>query len=253
MVRQSTKGRDQRLLSKSEQALVRLVRNKRVAPAESRSLSHKAYAALRQAIQEGVLEASTHLTEVDVAQWLGMSRTPVREAMRRLESEGLLQNEPFRGAVIVTLGEADIKELYAVRELLEVEAAGACAERAQPTQIAAMRALVEDEANRLDDPRALIDINRRFHQAICDGAHNRFLQKALATIQSSFALLGKSNLLSPERARASHRQHVALLNAIAARDRKAAEEAARTHVRNSRDYRVREARARKTPEGAGAA
>jgi len=245
MVRHPATSRDRTLLSKSEQALVRLVRKKREGGGESRSLSHKAYAALRQAIQEGVLGASTHLTEVDVAAWLGMSRTPVREAMRRLESEGLLLNEPFRGAVVVTLGAEDIRELYAVRELLEVEAAGACADKATATQIAAMRSLVDGEADAIDDPRALIDINRRLHQSICDGAHNRFLQKALATIQSSFALLGKSNLLSPERARASHRQHVALLSAIVSRDRKAAEGAARSHVRNSMDYRLKELQARK--------
>ena len=97
---------------------------------------------MRDAIQWGEIEPNTHLTEVDLAQWLQMSRTPVREAMRRLESEGVLVSQPFRGSVVVALEESDLRELYAVRELLEVAAAGWCAVNATTTQLDAMRAYV---------------------------------------------------------------------------------------------------------------
>lgn len=188
----------------------------------------------------GLIEPDVHLSELDLASWLKMSRTPVREAMRRLESEGLLLNQPFRGAVVMRLDEHHIRELYAVRELLEVAAAGWCADHADPSNVRAITDIVEEESRCLDDPRALIELNRRFHHEICEGAHNPFLAKTLRAIQDSFALLGKSNLLSGDRARSAHREHRAILDAIGKRDRKRAEEAARMHVQMSLKQRLRQ-------------
>ena len=226
----------------SDAGLARLTsRDRATASASSPSLSERAYQTLRQAIHEGTIEPNTHLTEVDLAEWLQMSRTPVREAMRRLESEGVLLNQPFRGAVVVALDESDLRELYAVRELLEVAAASGCAASASDTEIAAMRELVEREKQCLRDPRALSEINRQLHQQICKGAHNRFLAKALENLHGSFALLGKSNLLKEDRAKASTSEHRAILNAIERRDRKAAEAAARAHVRTSLEQRLKSA------------
>lgn len=223
----------------SEKALVRLLgkRSKAESP-DSPSRSEVAYQQLRRAIQGGIFEANIRLTEVDLAAWLKMSRTPVREAMRRLESEGLLLNQPFRGAVVMTLDKSQIRELYAVRELLEVTAVGWCAVHAEASNIRAMKEILEKESTCLRDPWALIDLNRRFHQEVCNGAHNHFLLRTLATIQSSIALLGKSNLLSEERARASHEEHCAIFNAIEKRARKRAERAARIHVRISLKQRL---------------
>ena len=205
----------------------------------SGSLSEIAYQRLRQAIHEGVLQPNTHIAEIDLAGWLQMSRTPVRDAMRRLMSEGLLASEPYRGALVATLSEQDVLELYRVRELLEIAAAGWCAANAGEPEIRAMTAILETESRCLRDPHALIDLNRRFHQEICRGAHNRFLQKTLATVQDSIALLGKSNLLSEKRAQESHRQHWAILDAVKKRDRRAAERAARAHVETSLKERLK--------------
>ncbi len=223
----------------NEKALARLLvkRSKSRAP-DSPSRSEVAYQQLRGAIQGGIIEPNIHLTEADLAAWLKMSRTPVREAMRRLESEGLLLNQPFRGAVVMTLGESHIRELYAVRELLEVAAVGWCAVHAEASNIRAMKEILEKESTCLRDPWALIDLNRRFHQEVCNGAHNHFLLRALSAIQSSFALLGKSNLLSEQRARASHEEHYAMFNAIRKRNCKAAERAARIHIRISLKQRL---------------
>lgn len=236
----------------SDKALVRLMekRSKRRSP-DSPSRSEVAYQQIRQAIQVGLIEPNIHLSEVDLAEWLNMSRTPVREAMRRLESEGLVVNQPFRGAVVRTLDESHIRELYAVRELLEVAAVGWCALHANHANIRAIRDVLEEEARSLEEPRALIDLNRRFHHEICKGAHNQFLVKTLGAIQSSFALLGKSNLLREDRARAAHREHRAILDAIEKRDREKAEEVARTHVQMSLKQRLKEYA--KTDAGAGSA
>ena len=162
----------------------------------------------------------------------------MREAMRRLESEGVLRNEPFRGATVVTLEAKDVQELFAVRELLEIAAAGWCAAQASDAEIGALRAFVEAEAKNMDDPRALFDLNRQLHQEICNGAHNAFLSKALAAVQSSFTLLGKSNLMDAERAHASHREHHAIVSAIEMRDRVAAENATQAHVQTSLQQRL---------------
>jgi DNA-binding GntR family transcriptional regulator len=219
-------------------ALERLTARQAPQPGDARSLGVVAAREIRRAIQEGRIPTGTHLTEKDVAEWLGMSRTPVREAMRRLENEGLLLNEPFRGAMVMRLDAEDIRQLFAVRELLESAAASWCAEHATAAEIGAMRDLVAQEAEALADPRELMALNRRFHDAMFDAARNHFLRKAMIGVQASFPLLGDSNLLDKPRARAAHAQHRKILEAIARHDRAGAEAAARAHVRASLDYRL---------------
>ncbi len=219
-------------------ALARLTSRQSPATADARSLGEVAALEIRRAIQEGRLATGTHLTETDIAEWLGMSRTPVREAMRKLESEGLLLNQPFRGAMVMRLDAEDIRQLFAVRELLESAAAGWCAQNATAAEIEVMRDLSRQEAEALADPRALMGLNRRFHDAILDAAHNHFLRKAAIGVQASFPLLGNSNLLDKPRARAAHAQHLTILEAIEARDVTRAEAAAREHVRHSLEYRL---------------
>lgn len=228
-------------------ALRRLTARQAPQPGDARSLGAVAAQEIRRAIQEGRIPTGTHLTETDVAGWLGMSRTPIREAMRRLESEGLLLNQPFRGAMVMRLDVEDIRQLFAVRELLESAAAGWCAEHATVAEIEAMRELLEQEARELADPRALMALNRRFHDAVLDAARNHFLRKATVGVQASFPLLGDSNLLDEPRAREAHAQHRKILEAVVRRDRAGAEAAARVHVRASRDYRL----ARVAPETDG--
>lgn len=205
---------------------------------DARSLGAVAAQEIRRAIQEGRIPTGTHLTETDVAEWLGMSRTPIREAMRRLENEGLLLNQPFRGAMVMRLDAEDIRQLFAVRELLESAAAGWCAEHASVAEIEVMRDLLVQEERELVDPRALMTLNRRFHDAVLDAARNNFLRKATVGVQASFPLLGDSNLLDEPRAREAHAQHRKILEAIFRRDRTGAEAAARAHVRASLDYRL---------------
>lgn len=240
MPRTGSRHRQSSPAKSSDAAFSRLLRKRNPAAArDTSSLSETAYRKIRQAIQIGTIGPNTHLTEMDLAAWLQMSRTPVREAMRRLESQGLLLNQPFRGAVVMTLSEGDVRDLFAVRELLETAAAGWCAQHATAAEVAAMRALIDEENRALAEPQTLIEINRRFHQAICEGAQNPFLRNALATVQSSTALLGRSNLLAAERARASHREHRAILVAIERHDRHGAARAARTHVQTSLKERLK--------------
>ena len=165
-----------------DSALQRIAARRVPAGGDTRSLAEVACDEIRKAIREGRVATGAHLTEVDLASWLGMSRTPIREAMRRLESEGLLLNQPFRGALVMRLDADDMRQMFAVRELLEPAAAAACAMNAGPAEIAALRAIIDLEAAQLDNPAALIPLNRQFHDIILESARNQFLSKAIAAV-----------------------------------------------------------------------
>lgn len=221
-----------------EGALARIAARRTPAAGDGRSLAEVACDEIRRAIREGRVPTGAHLTENELAGWLGMSRTPVREAMRRLESEGLLLNQPFRGALVMRLDVEDMRQMFAVRELLEPAAAAGCALLATGAEIAVLRDLLRQEAEVLDNPAALITLNRQFHDLILEAARNQFLTKAIAAVYSVIPLLGDSNLLDEPHARAAHLQHVAMLDAIERRDAAKAEQLARSHVSHSLKCRL---------------
>jgi DNA-binding GntR family transcriptional regulator len=221
-----------------EAALQRIAARRVPAGGDARSLAEVACDEIRKAIREGRVATGAHLTEVDLASWLGMSRTPIREAMRRLQSEGLLLNQPFRGALVMRLDADDMRQMFAVRELLEPAAAAACAVNAGPAEIAALKMILEQEAELLNNPAALIPLNRQFHDIILESARNQFLSKAIAGVYSLIPLLGDSNLLNGPHAREAHAQHRAIVDAIERHDAVRAAALAREHVRHSLKTRL---------------
>jgi DNA-binding GntR family transcriptional regulator len=221
-----------------DSALQRISARRSNAGSDARSLAEVACDEIRRAIREGRIATGAHLTEVDIAGWLGMSRTPVREAMRRLQSEGLLLNQPFRGALVMRLDVEDMRQMFAVRELLEPAATAACAVRASNAEIVVLREILARESRLLGDPAALIPINREFHNLILEAARNQFLSRAIAAVYSLIPLLGDSNLLDKPHAREAHAQHLAIVEAIAGRDAKRAETLSREHVRHSLSCRL---------------
>jgi DNA-binding GntR family transcriptional regulator len=219
-------------------ALQRIATRRTLPGGGTRSLAEVACEEIRRAIREGRIATGAHLTEVDLAAWLGMSRTPIREAMRRLQSEGLLLNQPFRGALVMRLDADDMQQMFAVRELLEPAAAAACARNAGAAEIAALKAILAEESIQLDNPSALIPLNRQFHDIILECARNQFLSKAMAGVYALVPLLGDSNLLNGLHAREAHDQHRAILEAIERQDASCAEALAREHVRQSLKTRL---------------
>lgn len=208
--------------------------------AESKaSLGMLAYERLREAIHEGRLRPGARLRIADLAKELRMSRTPLREALQRLESDGLVAHEPRSGMVIAQLDQQAVMEIYTLREHLEGSAAALAARHAHDQEIFALRELVNVEAQILDDPRKAVRQNRYFHQMLHNSAHNRFLIKAFQPLCMSMALLGKSTLLVPERAQESHAEHAQIVDALEARDAEAAEAIARRHFRNALRARLR--------------
>lgn len=203
------------------------------------SLGNLAYDKLREAIQAGIYKPGRRIREGDVADWLSMSRTPVREALRRLETEGLLVHEPHRGVVIADLDHQMVMELYSMRDVLEGTAARLAAQHASDVEIAALRDMVEAEVALSADTDRLADHNRRLHSAIYHSAHNRYLLKTLNALGDSLGLLGRTTYSVPGRPQTAHAEHLALVDAIAARNPAAAEQVARRHIQQSQRARLR--------------
>ncbi len=202
-------------------------------------LGELAYAKLHSAIQAGTFEPGQRMMETEVADWLKMSRTPARDAMRRLENEGLLVHEPRLGLVIATLDHAAVMELYAMREVLEGTAARLAARNASDLEVEQLLELVALEKKLKGKYSELAGHNQRFHQALRQAAHNRFLLRALITVRDSMGLLGKSQMTLPHRAATALKEHEQIVRAIEKRDADGAEEAARAHVRAAQRERIK--------------
>lgn len=206
-------------------------------PTSPRDLGQEAYARIRDAIREGSLAPGLRLTETDLAARFGVSRTPVRQAIARLEAEGLLTHEPRRGLSVTRPDHAQIMELYVMREVLEGAAARLAAQHATETEIAAMAELVEAEPAVMDDSRGLAEVNLRLHGLLYLAAHNRYLLRSLEQLTATMALM-PSLLTRGGRAEAAHAEHRLILDALSRRDAARAEEVARAHVRAAQRHRL---------------
>lgn len=201
-----------------------------------RDLGEQAYGRIRAAIREGRLEPGIRLTESALTRRVGASRTPVRQAIARLEAEGLLTRDA-RGLSVTRPDHAQVVELYVMRELLEGAAARLAAQHASETEIAAMAELVDGEPACFGDGAALAALNQRLHGLLYLGAHNRYLLRSLDQLSATMALL-PSLLTQGGRAEEAHAEHRALLAALARRDGDAAEAAARDHARAALRHRL---------------
>lgn len=205
-------------------------------PTESRG--ELAYAKLKEAIRAGQLKPGQRIRENEMAESLAMSRTPVREALRRLEADGLLTFAPYRGMVIAELDHQAVMELYQMREVLEGTAAGLAARHASEAEVAILKDLMAAD-RRSADPRETAQHNRQFHGAVYRSAHNRYLLKTLNVLGDAMALLGMTTLSLTGRSDTAREEHAAIVHAIEGRDADAAEQAARHHIREAQRARLR--------------
>jgi DNA-binding GntR family transcriptional regulator len=198
-----------------------------------------AYQKLKDALRNGVLKPGERIMEVSIAQQLNVSRTPVRDAIRRLESEGLLEYEPRSGLVVTRLDRRAVGELYEMREVLEGTAARLFTRHSSDVEVEHLLEFVKKEQQLQGKPQDLAAHNHQFHLQIHRGAHNRFLEKALEAVNSSLWLLGQSQMLLPHRAKGAYSEHLELAKAIQKRDADLAESLARKHVRSAQAERMR--------------
>jgi DNA-binding GntR family transcriptional regulator len=206
-------------------------------PALSRG--EDAYQKLQAAIQSGALKPGTRLRESELAEWLNSSRTPVREALNRLQTEGLVAQEPRRGMIVAELDHNMVAELYVMREVLEGTAARLAARHASDVEISVLREVANRDKATNDDPVKLAKNNRLFHESLYRASHNRYLLKTLSMLRESMALLGQTTLSLPGRSKTAFEEHDALVSAIERHDAAAAEETSRAHIRAAYLARMR--------------
>lgn len=201
--------------------------------------SDSAYERIRAEIRAKRLLPGTRLTETDLAARLQISRTPVREAIRRLESEGLVEHLPRTGAVVRSLDYTETMELYEMRTVLESTAARLAARAASVVEIDELAAINSDMLTSMGDGATLVALNRQFHLRLLDAARNRFLLRAMASVENALLLLGPSAMETPDRARGAISEHQAVTDALSARDGAAAEKAMRDHMEHAQRTRLR--------------
>lgn len=204
----------------------------------SSSLGTSVYNELRQRIIDGHLKSGERLREVELASLLGVSRTPIREAIKRLESEGFASYVSSRGAIVAEFTPEQAIELYAVREILEGAAARFAAQHANAAEIQLIEDLLEAERKLGENPEERAKLNRRFHGTIYQMAHNRYLLGILTKSRDYMVLLHKTTYYASGRAESAYGEHAAIVEAIKNRDVEAAEEAARLHIREAQRIRM---------------
>lgn len=201
-----------------------------------------AYARLYDAIRNGTFGPGDRMREVEVAARLGLGRTPVRDALRRLEAEGIIEHRPRIGAVVRTLDHAEIVELYEMRRVLERTAAEFAAQHATPAEIGEIAELNDTMLAHRDDPAEAARLNALLHRAIYSAGRNRFLMEAARGMANALMLLGPTTLDDGTRVDEVHAQHGAIIAALEAHDAEAAGRAALTHIDTSLRHRLRSLR-----------
>ncbi len=167
--------------------------------------------------------------ESELADRFGVSRTPIREALQRLETQSLLARDG-RSLIVASLDHNQMAELYVVRTELEGLAARLAARHATEEEIQVLRDMVEDDRALLDESGALARANRRFHKQIHLASHNRFLVQQLDLVHRSMALMATTSLAAQGRGEIALAEHLAIVEAIAQRDEAAAYRALRDHI-----------------------
>ncbi|TQM94892.1 GntR family transcriptional regulator [Roseinatronobacter monicus] len=200
-----------------------------------------AYDRLLEDIRLGTLPPGARLREVELAKRLGISRTPIREAIRRLEADGLVEHLPRQGASLRRLSYAEVMELYEMRAVLEGTAARLAARAASDLEL---RELTEINAEMTAsvDSADTARLNRQFHAALINAAKNRYLRRAIGAMARTLLILGPSTLYDPVRSKSAAQEHEALLQALRSREGDQAEATMRTHIEAAHRIRLRQLR-----------
>lgn len=188
-----------------------------------------AYQLILEAIDSHIYKPGDRLVESDLADRFGVSRTPIREALQRLETQSLLTRDG-RSLIVASLDHTQMAELYVVRGELEGLAARLAARHATPEEVRVLRDMLEADRKLLGDPAALARANKRFHKQIHLASHNRFLVQQLDLVHRSMALLATTSLAAEGRGDDALAEHEAIVSAIAAGDGDLADKALRDHI-----------------------
>lgn len=218
---------------------------------DRRKVTDWVYEEVRQAIIELRLKPGEPLREATMAEQLGVSKTPVREALARLEQEGLVETTSFKGAVVSGYSREDLQEIYELRELLEGAAARAAATSASDDTLTRLAALVAESRglHAKEDLEGLAALLGAFDLVIYEQVANERIRALIENLKAHLARIGRLTEEIPGRVKASVEEHAAIVEAIAARDADEAERSMRIHIRSVLADQLEAAEARSDTEG----
>ena len=200
-----------------------------------KTLKERALATLREAIIDFHFEPGERLVERKLCEQLGVSRTVVREVLRHLESEGLVQSTPHQGPAVATIDEDQALQIYELRAQLEAIGARACAERASDKDLERLAKKLKslEVAFGKSDGRAIQNATTAFYEAMFEVGGKSIAWSILQSLNARVTSLRRMTITSKGRAEASLNEMKAIMSALSARDPDRAERACREHVRNA--------------------
>ena len=201
------------------------------------SIAQRVYDELIEGLRLGRYKPGDRIRAEDIAKTFDVSRTPVREALSRLQERGLLEMASG-GLSVARLERADVMELYDVRELLEGSAARFAAQHASPSDLYTMKQIAKAFEKVQNDAPRMAQLNHAFHDAIYKAAHNKYLLVTLEGMHDTLMLLPSTTFAVDHRQNSAVAEHQAILDAIEARDPDLADRMAREHIRRARDTRL---------------
>lgn len=196
---------------------------------DAKPVQKDAYVLILEAIDGGIYRPGDRLVESELADRFGVSRTPIREALQRLETQSLLTRDG-RSLIVASLDHNQLSELYVVRAELEGLAARLAARHATEEEIRVLRDMVEEDRALIEQPSALSRANRRFHKQIHLASHNRYLVQQLDLVHRSMALMATTSIAAQGRGHDTIEEHDAIVTAIAKRDEQTAYQALKDHI-----------------------
>lgn len=204
---------------------------------DTRASQKDAYHLILNAIDTGTYRPGDRLVESELAERFGVSRTPIREALQRLETQSLLSRDG-RSLVVASLDHNQMAELYVVRSELEALAARLASRHATAEEVRLLQAMVEEDRQLVDDPAALARTNRRFHRQVHLASHNRYLVQQLDLLYRSMALMATTSLAAEGRSTVAVDEHAAVVDAIARGDGDAAYDGLKGHISRAFEARL---------------
>lgn len=192
---------------------------------------------LRHAITQGLFAPGQHLSDRVLQSTFNVSRTVVREAVRQLEAEGLIETVPHRGSFVRSVSLEEVRQIYDVRAVLEALASKGFARNATPEQIDGLAAVMDEIRALIDAPQAdmLIDLKHKFYTILMDGCGNTYVEQMLGQILNRNMQLRRTSLSAPGRLPNTVAELDQLVDALRRRDEQGAWDATIKHVRNAAD------------------
>lgn len=190
---------------------------------------------LRQAIKDGKLKSGARLMEIQLAEELGVSRTPIREAIRELEAEGFVVMIPRRGTYVADISLKDIAQVFEIRTALEELAAGLAAERITEAELEELERILLEIRDYIDDHdmQKIIEADVRFHQVLYEASRNTRLEDIIHNLREQVLRFRSVSLNYPGRLESTWQEHRDLVEAIAEHNPQKAMKIAVRHMTNS--------------------